>query len=117
MDSLFRWSNGYIYIFSGSDYYRYNEALPGIEPDYPRRINKYWRGVPDNIDAVFRWTNGITYFFKNDMYYRYNDSTRAVDVGYPKRIDYFWHGVPTNVDDVNRYYFSGSRNAIKIPFL
>lgn len=103
VDCIFRWSNGFIYIFSGSDYYRYNESRPGIDPDYPRPISSHWRGVPGEIDAVFRWANGVTYFFKADKYYRYNDTSLAVDPGYPRAISDFWHDVPSNIDDVISY--------------
>ena len=89
-------------MFSGSDYYRYNESRPGIDPYYPRPISSHWRGVPDKIDAVFRWANGVTYFFKADKYYRYNDTSLTVDPEYPRAISDFWHGVPSNIDDVIR---------------
>ena len=102
IDSVFRWSDDYIYFFAGASYYRYNEISRGINSGYPRRISDYWHGVPNNIDGVFRYANGITYFFKGSVYYRFNDVTRKVDAKYPKKIKSFWKGIPDNIDDVIR---------------
>ena len=102
VDSVFRWSNGFLYLFSGRNYYRYSEALQSIHSDYPRSIDEYWRGVPNNIDGVFRHCDGVTYFFKGSNYYKFNDDTLQVDPGYPKNISEFWTGVPDNIDDVIR---------------
>ncbi|XP_028397800.1 uncharacterized protein LOC114521531 [Dendronephthya gigantea] len=103
VDSVFRWSDGYVYLFAGAGYYRYNEISRGIDSGYPRRISDNWHGVPNNIDGVFRYANGYTYFFKGSDYYRFNDVTRKVDAGYPKKIKSFWKGIPNNIDDVIRY--------------
>lgn len=98
---MFKWSNGYIYIFSGSDYYRYNESTRALDPDYPRPISTNWEGLPDDIDGAFRYANGVTYFFKGKYYYRYNDVINKVDTGFPRPID-DWKGVPSDIDDVLR---------------
>ena len=103
IDSVFRWSNGFVYFFSGVSYYRYNETSHAIDTDYPRPINEHWRGVPNNIDGVFRYSNGITYFFKGSYYYRFNDTSLQVDPGYPKNISDFWKGIPSDMDDVIRW--------------
>lgn len=100
IDAAFRWSNGFVYLFLGSRYYRYNETRHGIDPGYPRPIRDHWNGIPFSIDGVFRYVNGITYFFKGNQYYRFNDSSLSVDPGYPRPISNFWLGVPDDIDDV-----------------
>ena len=100
VDSVFRWSDGWIYFFSGASYYSYDETTQSIDSRYPRAINDHWRGVPNNIDGVFRYSDDVTYFFKGSDYYRFNDSTLQVDPGYPKKIQDFWKGIPNDIDDV-----------------
>lgn len=100
IDAAFRWSNGFVYLFLGSRYYRYNETRHGIDPGYPRPIRDHWNGIPSSIDGVFRYVNGITYFFKGNQYYRFNDWSLSVDPGYPRPISNFWLGVPDDIDDV-----------------
>lgn len=98
---MFRWSNGYIYIFSTDNYYRYDESTRELHPDYPRPISSNWKGVPNDIDGAFRYAHGITYFFKGTQYYKYNDVINGVDPGFPRPID-DWRGIPSNIDDVIR---------------
>ena len=102
INSAFRWSNRFVYFFLGSNYYRYNESRPGIDPGYPRPIGDHWKGVPSSIDGVFRYANGFTYFFKGNKYYRFNDTSLSVDPGYPRLISDYWKGVPNDIDDVIR---------------
>jgi len=103
IDAVFRWSNGLVYFFLGSNYYRYNESRHVIDPGYPRPISDFWKGIPSSIDGVFRYANGFTYFFKGNKYYRFNDTSLSVDPGYPRSISDFWEGVPNNIDDVISY--------------
>lgn len=39
-------------VFFFLRYYRYNEELQSVDPDYPKPSSK-WLGVPDNIKAAF----------------------------------------------------------------
>ncbi|XP_020601148.1 matrix metalloproteinase-14-like [Orbicella faveolata] len=103
IDAVFRWSNGFVYFFLGSNYYRYNESRHVIDPGYPRPTSSHWKGVPSSIDGVFRYANGFTYFFKGNQYYRFNDTSLSVDPGYPRPISDYWEGVPNDIDDVISY--------------
>ncbi|XP_078369717.1 uncharacterized protein LOC144653558 isoform X2 [Oculina patagonica] len=115
IDAVFRWSNGFVYFFLGSNYYRYNENRPGVDPGYPRPISDHWKGVPSSINGVFRYANGFTYFFKGKTYYRFNDTSLSVDPGYPRLISDYWVGVPNGIDDVisysngYTYFFKGTQ--------
>ena len=65
IDAAFVWvPNGRTYLFSGPDYYRYDESRRVIDYGYPRNIHDAWNGVPGYVDSVFIWSNGVTYFFK-----------------------------------------------------
>ncbi|EDO40770.1 predicted protein, partial [Nematostella vectensis] len=95
IDAIFRWIDGFVYMFAGSNFYHYNESRHGLDPGYPRPIADHWHGVPSSIDGAFRYgDDGNTYFFKGDKYYRYNEQTGQVDPGFPRSIDDFWTGVP-----------------------
>lgn len=67
VDAAFIWpGNGRTYLFSGEDYYRYDERAEKIDYGYPRKIEGPWKGIPANVDAVFVWRNKATYFFKGE---------------------------------------------------
>jgi len=54
---------GVLYAFKGVYYWKINDE--GAIAGYPRKIHKYWRGLPGNINAtVYSKTTGRTYFFK-----------------------------------------------------
>lgn len=46
--------NGLIYIFSGEQYWRFDERTNRVELDYPRGM-KIWKGVPTHLDAATHW--------------------------------------------------------------
>lgn len=51
--------NGKVYLFSGNQYWHFEENLNRVEETYPRDIS-IWKGVPANSDAALLWTtNGI----------------------------------------------------------
>jgi len=91
IDAAFIWSgNGKTYLFSGDQYYRYDENYHTIDSNYPRSIVSAWKGVPANVDSVFEWSNGATYFFKGLNYYRLNNQHVKVEFHYPKSIGEIW---------------------------
>lgn len=58
IDAAMVWGhNGKTYLFSGTQYWRYDEVEGRVELDYPRDMG-LWRGVPTHIDAAFQNTDG-----------------------------------------------------------
>jgi len=130
--AFYRKSNGRIYFFSGSQYWRLNDkyvldqtgaiaAGDAVDAGYPQNIADKWGGVPDDVDAVFQRDNGKIYFFKGGEYYRVTDkylfdlTADSVDAGYPQAISAKWTGVPDDVDaafqrttTAHIYFFKGS---------
>ena len=69
VDAAFVWlRNGRTYIFTGDDYYRYDERRERVDYQYPKKISSAWRGFPNDVDSVFVWKNDVTYFFKGEEY-------------------------------------------------
>lgn len=54
IDGMFVWSDKYLYVFSGKDYYLFDQKTKALVQGYPQKITSFWKGVPNNIDAVFR---------------------------------------------------------------
>lgn len=74
VDAVFRWSiNNRIYIFSGENYWRFDEKTNQVEKNYPRLISTTFRDVYD-IDTAFTYEKQL-YFFKNEFYYEFDDLT------------------------------------------
>lgn len=58
VDAAMVWGhNGKTYLFSGTQYWKFDEEEGRVELDYPRSITA-WRGIPPTIDAAFQWTDG-----------------------------------------------------------
>jgi hypothetical protein len=55
IDGMFVWSNNYLYVFSGKDYYLFDVKTKALFHGYPQTIASFWKGVPNNIDAAFRY--------------------------------------------------------------
>lgn len=82
--------NGRTYLFSGSRYWRLDDAQEKVEVDYPRDMS-VWRGIPHNIDAVFQWhRNGITYFFKGQQFWRLDNRRMQAHEDSPRRYQDYW---------------------------
>ena len=68
---------------------------------FPKKINKVFKGIPDDIDAVFTWGNdGKTYFFKDNLYYKYNDKSNKAERGYPRKSITRWPGMPSKINAI-----------------
>lgn len=93
IDSAFVWNkNKQTYIFSGSNYIRFNEDQHNVDPGYPKYIDEKWSGIPNNIDAAISTSNAKTYFFKGDLFWLYDDYWLRPQRGYPRRTSIFWLG-------------------------
>ena len=88
LDAAFTWTNGKIYFFKGSQYWRLSsDGL--VDPGFPRSIQNGFPGIPSNVDAVIVWgKNNKIYFFKGDRYWRLDpdNASQPVDESYPRQI-------------------------------
>ncbi len=98
LDAALVWGkNNQLYLFRGSQYWKYNFDKRTVEDFYPRDVAKNWRGLPGNgIHAALRWKNGKSYFFRDGEYWRFDDEKVAVEnksrVKYPRTIGKWWLG-------------------------
>jgi len=95
LQGIFRWNNGVIYMFAGDKYYRYDEDIHNINEKYPKKIEEFWKGVPDSIDDVFMDKEERTYFIKDGLAYQFVQAQSSAR--YPKPISTIWKGVPDSV--------------------
>ena len=67
IDAAFVWNrNTKTYLFTGSQYYRFDSESRKIDIGYPRNTQYAWK-VPAEFDSVFVWRNRVTYFFKGKL--------------------------------------------------
>jgi len=100
LDGAMRWGyNDKTYFFSGTMYWRFDEEEQYVELDYPRDIERIWRGIPYKIDAVFQWQDHKTYFFKEKYFWEFNDQRMEVSRDSPKLIGELWLQCPKEIQD------------------
>ena len=80
-------------------YWRFDEEEQYAELDYPRDIERIWRGIPYKIDAVFQWQDHKTYFFKEKYFWEFNDQRMEVSRDSPKLIGELWLQCPKEIQD------------------
>jgi len=85
------WHNGHIFLFKDDKFWAWDEHTSDIMEGYPRSINIYWPGLPEDVDAALRLGSSI-YFFKDRKYYKLDNVNRAVVKGYPKGTAGEWLG-------------------------
>lgn len=78
------WHNGHIFLFKKDQFWAWDEHTSGIMEGYPRSVNIYWPGLPEDVDAALRAGDSSIYFFKDRKYYKLDNVNRAVQKGYPK---------------------------------
>ena len=91
---FFRNINGYTYFFKKREFYRFNPKSQNVDPGYPKYIEDYWTGIPENIDAAVTWCNGGVYFFKEKLFWRFKFDKTDNDIikeSYPKSIKVWWN--------------------------
>ncbi|CAD6206024.1 GSCOCG00009998001-RA-CDS [Cotesia congregata] len=126
IDGAMVWGhNSRTYFFSGTMYWRFDEAINYVELDYPRDISMF-AGIGNNIDAVFQWKNGKTYFFKGNKFWEFDDLRMRVVHEKPRLSAPFWMGCTSELDsndvDLPRrrakiVYNTGNKPAINLSLL
>lgn len=117
---LINWNYDKVYIFSGSQYTRFNKPADAADPGYPKSINpQTWPGLiwRDGVDAALNWGNGKAYFFRGNQYIRYDIQSDQADPGYPKNITpqtwpgLVWGSVDAAINWGNGkvYFFKGNQ--------
>ncbi|CAD7090991.1 unnamed protein product [Hermetia illucens] len=93
IDAAMYWpKNKRTYLFANKVFWRYNEDLSVMEPDYPKNMTR-WNGLPSTIDAATSIGNA-TYFFKGNIYWLYNNKWIRPERGFPRRMSHDWLGCP-----------------------
>lgn len=95
IDAVFqRAKTGHIFVFSGDQYYRLHQDVPGLlEPGYPKKISQGWPGVTfDHIDAIFQnRADGKVFMFCGSQYIRFDlEGADSAEPGFPKQIPGNW---------------------------
>ena len=91
IDAAFVWgANGKTYLFSGDNYWRYNEALGKVDMGYPTKINDHWNGVPTHLNSAMTWINGRTYFFKGNGFWIFNNLDIKTTQVEPMMTNAYW---------------------------
>ncbi len=85
IDAAVNFGNGKVYLFSGSQYVRFDLTSFAADPGYPKSTQQYWPGINfSKIDAAMNWPNK-SYFFAGDQYARFDAKANQADEGYPKK--------------------------------
>ncbi|KAJ8343326.1 hypothetical protein SKAU_G00306550 [Synaphobranchus kaupii] len=67
------------YLFSGDNFWRYNEVKKKMDAGFPKLIADAWNGIPDDLDASLSLDeNGYSYFFKGVHYLKLDDNTLKI---------------------------------------
>ncbi|KAJ8022373.1 Matrix metalloproteinase-14 [Holothuria leucospilota] len=94
IDAAVLWPPNLLYLFVGSQYYRYTlTSLETSQPwpldqGYPKPIVGNWYGIPNDIDSATILPNRQVYFFKGNQYFKfgYHENSYQVLPGYPRLI-------------------------------
>ena len=85
------------FLFSGKNYWLFDGS--DLLPDYPKKVNTLYTGVPKNAKAAFHDTEeGVTYFFKGDRYWRFSDRKQRIagtKKGFPLSDEF--EGLPSDI--------------------
>jgi hypothetical protein len=108
IDAAINWGDGFVYLFKGSEYYKFDALSNRTTDADPRDIADAWTTFPPafvaGIDAAFNAGNDKAYFFSGDQYLRYrvtDDRVDEPDPGtnpYPRAIadPNGWRGLPVS---------------------
>jgi hypothetical protein len=108
VDAAINWGDGFVYLFRGSRYFKFDALANQTTDAQPREITDGWPTFPPafaaGIDAAFNAGNDRAYFFSGGEYLRYrvtDDRVDDPDPGtnpYPRAIadPNGWHGLPAS---------------------
>lgn len=86
--------NKRIYLFSGTQYwrFRYNNNYNQMDSGYPRSIRQgFGTAMPERVDgAISQDKLGFTYFVRNEKLYKFDERNVRVEQGYPQHKGYSW---------------------------
>ncbi|XP_066498309.1 matrix metalloproteinase-25 [Hoplias malabaricus] len=91
VDAVFIWPhNGRTYVFSGGEYWRFDETESDRKPEagYPKPASVW--GVPSDPDDVIGMHDGNTYFFKGSSYWVLKRGRLDEDTVHPRSIAADW---------------------------
>jgi hypothetical protein len=97
------WGDGFVYLFRGDEYWKYDALSDHVDTPKPRKISDGWPTFPASfqagIDAAFNSGTGKAYFFKGNNYLRYNIDQDRVDDPDPGTLPY-----PREIADANGWH-------------
>ncbi|XP_071945159.1 stromelysin-1-like [Antedon mediterranea] len=101
---------GDIFMFKDNRYWRlYFIGVSTSDINHGDPVDRFWEGLPDNIDATYERPDTTILFFKGSKYWEYRDNRPRP--GFPKPISHLSPKLPRKVDatltwpDVGKTYF------------
>ncbi|XP_033630673.1 neutrophil collagenase-like [Asterias rubens] len=63
--------------------WRFDEKRQSVDPGYPKKVRKIFRGLPRKMHSAFRHSDGQMYFLSGKKYYEVNRRIRRVEKSSP----------------------------------
>ncbi len=64
--------------------WRFDEKRQSVDPGYPKKVRKIFRGLPKKMHSAFRHSGGQMYFLSGKKYYQVNRRIRRIDKSSPR---------------------------------
>ncbi|XP_022095496.1 matrix metalloproteinase-24-like isoform X2 [Acanthaster planci] len=84
LDAALPFNSAKTYFFKKNLVWRFDERRQSVDPGYPKKLRRVFRGLPKRVLSAFRNIDGQLYFLSGKRYYRMNKRVRRVDKGYPR---------------------------------
>ena len=98
LDASFTYTNGKMFFFNGSRYWRFSNdghRIPDVDAGYPKEIRTGFAGIPNDVDAAVMIKKSV-YFFKGSSYWKFDPSDKPPASGQQRISDL--DGIPDNLD-------------------